>query len=475
MSRAVYKLGGPPSLGHKLMKKPMIFLLSVSLLTLCSCTHSNQKNSSALTSNSAQTEESFAFSVKTISLKEGESKQVEFQASAKASFVSSNPAIAEMNAEGRLLAKSMGQATITGRVGAKTDTLEVTVTEDLSDAFQIVLPAYRALTLETGENAIQLNPKLLFDGTAQDAHFTFASEDENIAMVDDQGNVTAKKEGKTEIVVSSKGCDARIVIDVYTRSLKNAAQWLEMLKKHNDHRSRYALGSDIDFAGVEYTGYPDSSQTGYDEAFRAEINGFGHSVSNITFSEQSMNQSLFGIMQGAIIRNVSFENMTFTQTDKDARMAGLGYSLIDNDAAVPEDERRPNFYENLSLDMTFPATDANKAGLFSNGYVYHASNLFVSMKNADGSDFNRAKCATVNSEQYFWWGNGTLSNSVFLSTNELGVLSGDASQPYGTLETNKTDFVTNAMDAMVSAYSCLSHDVWDFHGTDVPTLKNTIY
>ena len=40
---------------------------------------------------------------------------------------------------------------------------------------------------------------------------------------------------------------------------------------------------------------------------------------------------------------------------------------------------------------------------------------------------------------------------------------------------NKVDLVSNEMDAMVSAYSCLSLDVWDLHGTDAPTLKNTIH
>ena len=456
------------------MKKPTILLFSAALLGLSACTNPPSADSSS-SMTPVQSEESFFFLVKTVSLKEGETKLVDFKASGKANFISSDPSVAEMNPSGLLIAKAAGQATITGKVGSKTDTLEVMVLEERSDAFHIALPAYCALSLEEGKNSFLLEPKFFAGEEEKPVSFTYESGNEEIATVDEKGKVTALKEGKAEIAVSAEGVTARVHIDVYTLYLKKASQWIDMLKKHNDRQSRYALGGDIDFSGVEYTGYPDSSATGYDEAFRAEINGFGYSVTNITFSNENMNQSLFGVMQGAIVRNVSFENMKFTQTNKMGRMAGLGYSLIDNDASIPEAERRPNRYENLYLDMTFPAVDSDKAGLFSNGYVYSASNIFLSMKNADGSDFNPKKCATVNSEQYFWWGNGTVSNSVFLSTNEIGTNRGEPTDLSGTLQTNKTDFVTNNMDAIVSAYSCLSHDVWDLRGTEAPTLKKTIH
>lgn len=458
------------------MKKPTILLFSAALLALNACSNpSMPDDSSSSGTDPVQVEETFSFKTKSVSLQEGETKKIEFTASAKANFVSSNPSVAEMDSSGLLIAKAAGQATITGKVGSQTDTLEVTVTEESSASLDIVLPSYQALTLESGKNTVQLEPKLYSGEVEKQAAFSYSSGDEEVASVDEKGKVTALKEGKTEIEISAEGVTARVNVDIYTRYLKTANDWIQMVSTHNDRTSRYALNGDIDFAGIEYTGIADSATSGFDIAFRSEINGFGYSVSNVTFSKKVYNQSLFGVMQGAIVRNLSFDNVTFTQEEKGNRLSGLGYPLTDNAPEIPDELRRPNRFENLYLDMTFPAADLDKAGLFSNGYVYGASNIFINMKNADGSDFNAQKCAAVNGSQYFWWGNGTLSNSVICSTNALGVTQGNATDVYGALQMNKVDLVSNEMDAMVSAYSCLSLDVWDLHGTDAPTLKNTIH
>ena len=458
------------------MKKPTILLFSAALLALSACSSpSTPKESSSSGTNPIQVEETFSFKTKSVSLQEGQTKKIEFTASSKASFVSSNPSVAEMDSSGLLIAKASGQATITGKVGSKVDTLEVTVIEESSAILDIVLPSYQVLTLESGKNSVQLEPKLYSGEAEKPATFSYSSGNEEVAKVDEKGKVTALKEGKTEIEISAEGVTTHVSVDIYTRYLKTANDWIQMVSTHNDRTSRYALNGDIDFAGIEYTGIADSSMTGFNEAFRSEINGFGHSVSNITFSKKVFIQSLFGVMQGAVVRNLCFDNVTFTQEEKGNRLSGLGYPLTDNAPEIPDELRRSNRFENLYLDLTFPAADLDKAGLFSSGYVYHASNIFLNMKNVDGSDFNTQKCAAVNGSQYFWWGNGTLSNSVICSTNTLGVTQGNAGDVYGTLQMNKVDLVSNEMDAMVSAYSCLSPEVWDLHGKDVPTLKNTIH
>lgn len=458
------------------MKKPTILLFSAALLALSACSNpSTPKESSSSGTNPIQVEETFSFKTKSVSLQEGQTKKIEFTASSKASFVSSNPSVAEMDSSGLLIAKASGQATITGKVGSKVDTLEVTVTEESSAILDIVLPSYQVLTLESGKNTIQLEPKLYSGEAEKPATFSYSSGNEEVAKVDEKGKVTALKEGKTEIEISAEGVTTHVSVDIYTRYLKTANDWIQMVSTHNDRTSRYALNGDIDFAGIEYTGIADSSMTGFNEAFRSEINGFGHSVSNITFSKKVCNQSLFGVMQGAVVRNLSFDNVTFTQEEEGNRLSGLGYPLTDNAPEIPDELRRSNRFENLYLDLTFPVADLDKAGLFSNGYVYNASNIFLNMKNVDGSDFNTQKCAAVNGNQYFWWGNGTLSNSVICSTNLLGVTQGNAGDVFGTLQMNKVDLVSNEMDAMVSAYSCLGPEVWDLHGKDVPTLKNTIH
>ena len=367
------------------MKKPTILLFSAALLALSACSSpSTPKESSSSGTNPIQVEETFSFKTKSVSLQEGQTKKIEFTASSKASFVSSNPSVAEMDSSGLLIAKASGQATITGKVGSKVDTLEVTVTEESSAILDIVLPSYQVLTLESGKNSVQLEPKLYSGEAEKPATFSYSSGNEEVAKVDEKGKVTALKEGKTEIEISAEGVTTHVSVDIYTRYLKTANDWIQMVSTHNDRTSRYALNGDIDFAGIEYTGIADSSMTGFNEAFRSEINGFGHSVSNITFSKKVCNQSLFGVMQGAVVRNLCFDNVTFTQEEKGNRLSGLGYTLTDNAPEIPDELRRSNRFENLYLDLTFPAADLDKAGLFSSGYVYHASNIFLNMKNADG-------------------------------------------------------------------------------------------
>ena len=205
------------------MKKPTILLFSAALLALSACHNpSTPDDSSSSGTGPIQVEETFSFKTKSVSLQEGQTKKIEFTASSKASFVSSNPSVAEMDSSGLLIAKTSGQATITGKVGSKVDTLEVTVTEESSATLDIVLPSYQALTLESGKNTIQLEPKLYSGEVEKPATFSYSSGNEEVASVDEKGKVTALKEGKTETAMEHQPDYLRLSQAERERAEKNA-------------------------------------------------------------------------------------------------------------------------------------------------------------------------------------------------------------------------------------------------------------
>ncbi len=84
----------------------------------------------------------------------------------------------------------------------------------------------------------------------------------------------------------------------------------EQLKDNANPAGHYILEADLDFAGETW---PSIFATG---SFSGSIEGNGHIIKNVTFNQTKMdaeNTGLFGTLQsGSVIKDVTFENVTFT-------------------------------------------------------------------------------------------------------------------------------------------------------------------
>ncbi len=465
------------------MKKILVLACAALLLASCGMSDgadSNGKGSDSPSSSSVVSD-AFSFVEKAITLPEDTTAKVIFESSSKPTFVSSDSSVAELSSDGTLIAKSVGTTSITGTVGKASDVLSVTVTSEADSSTTSILLSKSSCVLSLdGEVTYQISAKVIKDGVeVQNPAISFSSADSLLATVSSSGLVTALKEGETDIEVSYGKLTASFKTDIYTKAIKTTDDWLSMIAVNNVHGDRYYLANDLDFSGISYVGYIDiGTKADSDRGFGGEVNGFGHSLSNITMGTNiSYNQSLFGSICGATIRNIAFENVVFTQSESAARLNGLaGYSYVYEYDVGGSKLAKFNEISNVYMELVFPSVDVEKTGLFGNGYAYNIDNLFLVMKNSDGSDLNPEKCALLNAFQYYWWGNSNIASSVLYCPNSIGYISGNGeldSLKYGTLQTNNAYIASSEMDAIYGAANYLDSDVWDIHMTSFPTLKTS--
>ena len=166
----------------------------------------NQGNNNGEQENKDVLIESLTFTKSTLELVINRGYQVEYEIRPNTAtnknlrWASSDYEVAAVTKEGRISALGEGVATITATTmdgTAISASIEVTVTP--IDVNELDLEV-KSKELEIGEKT-KINP-LIYPSNATYQGCTFISDDESIATVDAQGNVTAVGEGETDIVVT---------------------------------------------------------------------------------------------------------------------------------------------------------------------------------------------------------------------------------------------------------------------------------
>ena len=116
-------------------------------------------------------------------------------------WTSSNPAIATVDATGKVTAVAGGEATITAKAGDKTATCKVTVKANVVAVTSVKLDKTE-LALTVGDAAVQLKATVAPDN-ATDKTVTWTSDKTSVATVDATGKVTAVAEGEATITAKA--------------------------------------------------------------------------------------------------------------------------------------------------------------------------------------------------------------------------------------------------------------------------------
>lgn len=128
-------------------------------------------------------------------------------------WTSSNPDVVEVDEDGRMVAKATGTAVISGSIDKRKFRVRLLVVEEKHPRRIEVAPAYVRLK-EGQEKALVLTgtyEKGYQDLIAEDAEWTV--EDPEIAEVID-GNIVARKAGKTIVTINYKGKTASVRVEV---------------------------------------------------------------------------------------------------------------------------------------------------------------------------------------------------------------------------------------------------------------------
>ena len=144
-------------------------------------------------------------------------------------FESSDTSIAIVDETGTILGVKSGEATITAtseKYSVKSE-IKVKIYSQVTDLIVDIEEA----TLQKGEN-LKINP-LILPEDADNKKVIYSSQNNNIVEVDSQGNITAKEEGETEIIVKTEENNIEKKVKIKVVNLSEEIKFTDLEVKGN--------------------------------------------------------------------------------------------------------------------------------------------------------------------------------------------------------------------------------------------------
>ena len=398
-------------------------------------------------------------------------------------WTSSSPEVASVSSQGRVIAKTAGETTITATVGNVSDSCRVQVVADNAQA--TIKLAQTTLRLSAASGAMQIQGTVVGGDSQQtltEAGATYETDNASVATVSADGTVTPMSVGSTLVFVSANGRTKTVAVEVYTMLVSTAEDWNAMLGLPGDLAARFYVTNDIDFSGVTYNA---KTNNGGDvllsQSFCGSLDGGGHTISNVTFDSAVSSQSLFGTMVGCTLTNIAFSNIHFTASGA----AGLAirvlqhYNVADeNGNATRELLFAPCYVTNVFGDFVYDYNGVSGiTGIYYGGGM---ENVFVSMRMSDGSALNKTTDFAVAKQSMIWsmadpnwFPNNYLNNVVVLA--ERGAVNAAWDTTYDgaglTIGLSGLHCVTTKMEAGYLVRTLFDNNMWTVTPGQLPELR----
>lgn len=398
-------------------------------------------------------------------------------------WTSSSPEVASVSSQGRVIAKTAGETTITATVGNVSDSCRVQVVADNAQA--TIKLAQTTLRLSAASGAMQIQGTVVGGDSQQtlaEAGATYETDNASVATVSADGTVTPMSVGSTLVFVSANGRTKTVAVEVYTMLVSTAEDWNAMLGLPGDLGARFYVTNDIDFSGVTYNA---KTNNGGDvllsQSFCGSLDGGGHTISNVTFDSAVSSQSLFGTMVGCTLTNIAFSNIHFTASGA----AGLAirvlqhYNVADeNGNATRELLFAPCYVTNVFGDFVYDYNGVSGiTGIYYGGGM---ENVFVNMRMSDGSALNKTTDFAVAKQSMIWsmadpnwFPNNYLNNVVVLA--ESGAVNAAWDTTYDgaglTIGLSGLHCVTTKMEAGYLVRTLFDNNMWTVTPGQLPELR----
>ena len=398
-------------------------------------------------------------------------------------WTSSSPEVASVSSQGRVIAKTAGETTITATVGNVSDSCRVQVVADNAQA--TIKLAQTTLRLSAASGAMQIQGTVVGGDSQQtlaEAGATYETDNASVATVSADGTVTPMSVGSTLVFVSANGRTKTVAVEVYTMLVSTADDWNAMLGLPGDLAARFYVTNDIDFSGVTYNA---KTNNGGDvllsQSFCGSLDGGGHTISNVTFDGSVSSQSLFGTMVGCTLTNIAFSNIHFTASGA----AGLAirvlqhYNVADeNGNATRELLFAPCYVTNVFGDFVYDYNGVSGVtGIYYGGGM---ENVFVNMRMSDGSVLNKTTDFAVAKQSMIWsmadpnwFPNNYLNNVVVLA--ESGAVNAAWDTTYDgaglTIGLSGLHCVTTKMEAGYLVRTLFDNNMWTVTPGQLPELR----
>ena len=398
-------------------------------------------------------------------------------------WTSSSPEVASVSSQGRVIAKTAGETTITATVGNVSDSCRVQVVADNAQA--TIKLAQTTLRLSAASGAMQIQGTVAGGDSQQtltEAGATYETDNASVATVSADGTVTPMSVGSTLVFVSANGRTKAVAVEVYTMLVSTADDWNAMLGLPGDLAARFYVINDIDFTDVVYNAKVNNGgDVLLSQSFCGSLDGGGHTISNVTFDSAVSSQSLFGTMVGCTLTNIAFSNIHFTASGA----AGLAirvlqhYNVADeNGNATRELLFAPCYVTNVFGDFVYDYNGVSGiAGIYYGGGM---ENVFVNMRMSDGSALNKTTDFAVAKQSMVWsmadpnwFPNNYLNNVVVLA--ESGAVNAAWDTTYDgaglTIGLSGLHCVTTKMEAGYLVRTLFDNNMWTVTPGQLPELR----
>lgn len=398
-------------------------------------------------------------------------------------WTSSSPEVASVSSQGRVIAKTVGETTITATVGNVSDSCRVQVVADNAQA--TIKLAQTTLRLSAASGATQIQGTVVGGDSQQtltEAGATYETDNASVATVSADGTVTPMSVGSTLVFVSANGRTKVVAVEVYTMLVSTADDWNVMLGLPGDLAARFYVTNDIDFTDVVYNAKVNNGgDVLLSQSFCGSLDGGGHTISNVTFDSAVSSQSLFGTMVGCTLTNIAFSNIHFTASGA----AGLAirvlqhYNVADeNGNATRELLFAPCYVTNVFGDFVYDYNGVSGiTGIYYGGGM---ENVFVNMRMSDGSALNKTTDFAVAKQSMVWsmadpnwFPNNYLNNVVVLA--ESGAVNAAWDTQYDgaglTIGLSGLHCVTTKMEAGYLVRTLFDNNVWTVTPGQLPQLR----
>lgn len=398
-------------------------------------------------------------------------------------WTSSSPEVASVSSQGRVIAKTAGETTITATVGNVSDSCRVQVVADNAQA--TIKLAQTTLRLSAASGAMQIQGTVVgvdSQQTLAEAGATYETDNASVATVSADGTVTPMSVGSTLVFVSANGRTKTLAVEVYTMLVSTAEDWNAMLGLPGDLAARFYVTNDIDFTDVVYNAKVNNGgDVLLSQSFCGSLDGGGHTISNVTFDSAVSSQSLFGTMVGCTLTNIAFSNIHFTASGA----AGLAirvlqhYNVADeNGNATRELLFAPCYVTNVFGDFVYDYNGVSGiTGIYYGGGM---ENVFVNMRMSDGSALNKTTDFAVAKQSMIWsmadpnwFPNNYLNNVVVLA--ERGAVNAAWDTTYDgaglTIGLSGLHCVTAKMEAGYLVRTLFDNNMWTVTPGQLPVLR----
>ena len=396
---------------------------------------------------------------------------------------SSNPEVASVSSQGRVIAKTVGNTTITATVGDVSDSCKLQVVADNAQA--TIKLEQSTLRLSATSDATQIQGTVIVGDNQQtlaEAGATYEVDNATVATVSADGTVTSMSVGSTLVFVSANGRTKAVAVEVYSMLVSTTDDWNAMLGLPGDLGARFYVTNDIDFTDVIYNAKVNNGgDVLLSQSFCGSLDGGGHTISNVTFDSAVSSQSLFGTMVGCTLTNIAFSNIRFTASGA----AGLAirvmqhYNVADADGNATRDTLfAPCYITNVFGDFVYDYHGVSGiADIYFGGGI---ENVFVNMRMADGSALNKTTDFAVAKQSMIWsmadpnwFPNNYLNNVVVLAENGATNVVWDTTYDGAglTIDLLGLHVVTTKMEAGYLVRTMFDNNVWTVTPGQLPKLR----